>query len=93
MENSKYITALEKARNQKDDNIISKKWKLLDKETTLMKRKKEEELSELMSWTKILKRYTRKTILTSSQKQIPSENSLGQTENFKRPKQSWKGLN
>ena len=47
--NSKYITALEKARNQKDDNIISKKRKLLDKETTLMKRKKEEELSELMS--------------------------------------------
>ena len=40
--NSRYIIASE--RKQKDGNVISEKRKLVDKKTTLMKRKKEEEI-------------------------------------------------
>ena len=36
---SRYITALEKVRKQKDDDVVSKKQKLVDDEITLMKRK------------------------------------------------------
>ena len=36
------VTALEKVRKQKDDDVISKKRKLVDEESTLMKGKKEE---------------------------------------------------
>ena len=39
--NSRYITALEKVRKQKDDNVISKKRRLVDEEITLMKKKEE----------------------------------------------------
>ena len=58
----------------------------------------EEKEGRRIKWINVLNKdtekiYKKSRILTSSQKQIPSENSLEQTENFKRPKQSWKGLN
>ena len=40
--NSRYITVFEKVRKQKDDDLNSKQRKLVDKEITLMKGKKEE---------------------------------------------------
>ena len=83
--------AIGKSQKQKDDNIISKKGKLVGKKITLMKRKKEEVINVLMPWTKMLKKCTLKWkkngISISSWKETLSENSLRQTDNFKRLRQ------
>ena len=60
---------------------------LVDKETTLMRKKKEEDSNALYKDAE--KKYTPKQkkyrILTFSRMQTPSDKSLGQAESFKRP--------
>ena len=57
---SRYITTLEKVRKQNNDSIISKKWKLVDEKTNLMKRKKEKEIKCINTLNKDAKKvYTK----------------------------------
>ena len=62
---------------------------MVDEETTLMKRKKEEEIKSINTLNKDTEKCALKQkkngILAFSWKQTPSENSLGQTENIIRP--------
>ena len=71
-----YITALEKVRKQKDDDVICKKRKLVDKEITLMKRKKEQVIACINFLNKVAEKINteaeEKWNSTSSRKPTPS---------------------
>ena len=71
-----YITALEKVRKQKDDDVICKKRMLVDKEITLMKRKKEQVIACINFLNKVAEKINteaeEKWNSTSSRKPTPS---------------------
>ena len=72
----RYITTLEKVRKQKDDSVISKKRKLVDMETTLIKRKKEEEIKCINTMNKDAKKMYTKAEEIQNFNLLEKENSF-----------------
>ena len=88
--NGRYITTLEKAIKQKDDSIISKKWKMVDEETNLHKRKTEEEIKCTNTLDKDAKKMYTKA------EEIQDFNLLAKTNSFRKESRKnrklWKTL-